>query len=195
MSAFAAAAARTPQTRSLTVAVNISARQFAQPDLPQRVAEILHLTGLAPERLELEITETVAMQDVARTIETLAELKRTGVRLSVDDFGTGFSSMSYLKRFPLDKLKIDQSFVFGLPDDDNDAAITRAVIALGQSLKLKVIAEGVESQEQLALLRDQGCDEYQGYFFSPPLPTREFAELLDQASAADHKPREQTAKR
>ena len=191
----AAAAARTPQTRSLTVAVNISARQFAQPDLPQRVAEILHLTGLAPERLELEITETVAMQDVARTIETLAELKRTGVRLSVDDFGTGFSSMSYLKRFPLDKLKIDQSFVFGLPDDDNDAAITRAVIALGQSLKLKVIAEGVESQEQLALLRDQGCDEYQGYFFSPPLPTREFAELLDQASAADHKPREQTAKR
>jgi len=191
----AAAAAHTPQMRALTVAVNISARQFAQPDLPQRVADILHQTGLAPERLELEITETVAMQDVARTIDTLEELMRIGVKLSVDDFGTGFSSMSYLKRFPLDKLKIDQSFVLGLPDDDNDAAITRAVIALGQSLKLKVIAEGVETPEQLALLRDQGCDEYQGYFFSPPLPTREFAEMLEQAVATDHKPRKQTAER
>ncbi len=178
-----AASAQTPQTRALTVAVNISARQFTQPDLPQRVADILRVTGLAPERLELEITETVAMQDVARTIETLEELKRIGVKLSVDDFGTGFSSLSYLKRFPLDKLKIDQSFVRGLPDDENDAAITRAVIALGRSLKLRVIAEGVETRAQLALLREQGCDEYQGYFFSRPLPTREFAGLLVQAGA------------
>ena len=189
----AAATARTPQTRALTVAVNISARQFAQPELPQRVAEILRLTGLAPERLELEITETVAMQDVARTIETLEELKRIGVKLSVDDFGTGFSSMSYLKRFPLDKLKIDQSFVLGLPDDENDAAITRAVIALGQSLKLKVIAEGVETRAQLALLREQGCDEYQGYFFSRPLPTQQFAGLLNQTDASNHKRRKQSA--
>jgi len=190
----AAAAAHTPQTRALSVAVNISARQFAQPDLPRRVADILRLTGLAPGRLELEITETVAMQDVARTIETLAELKGIGVKLSVDDFGTGFSSLSYLKRFPLDKLKIDQSFVLGLPDDENDAAITRAVIALGQSLKLKVIAEGVETDAQLAALRDQGCDEYQGYLFSRPLPTREFAGLLERTSAVKSRRHRQTAK-
>jgi diguanylate cyclase (GGDEF)-like protein len=190
-----AAAARTTQTRALTVAVNISARQFAQPDLPRRVAEILRLTGLAPERLELEITETVAMQDVERTIETLEELMRIGVKLAVDDFGTGFSSLSYLKRFPLDKLKVDQSFVLGLPEDENDAAITRAVIALGRSLKLKVIAEGVETRAQLAALRDQGCDEYQGYFFSPPLPAREFAELFSRANAENSKPRQQSTVR
>ncbi|MGE5241543.1 MAG: putative bifunctional diguanylate cyclase/phosphodiesterase [Bacteroidota bacterium] len=172
-----AAAADTPETRELTVAVNITARQFTLPNLSRRVAEILRITGLAPARLELEITETVAMQDAARTIETLAELKRLGVRLAVDDFGTGFSSLAYLRRFPLDKLKIDQSFVRGLPDE-NDAAITRAVIALGRSLKLRVIAEGVQTREQLEVLREQGCDAYQGDLFSRPLPTKEFAELL-----------------
>jgi len=172
-----AAAANTPETRALTVAVNITARQFTLPNLARRVADILGTTGLAPSRLELEITETVAMQDAARTIETLAELKRLGVRLAVDDFGTGFSSLSYLRRFPLDKLKIDQSFVRGLPDE-NDAAITRAIIALGRSLKLKVIAEGVQTRGQLEVLRAQGCDAYQGDLFSRPLPTREFAELL-----------------
>ncbi len=177
-----AAAATTPEMRALTVAVNITARQFTLPDLPQRVAEILRQTGLTPARLELEITETVAMQDAARTIEMLAELKRIGVKLAVDDFGTGFSSLSYLKRFPLDKLKIDQSFVRGLPDDENDAAITRAVIALGQSLKLRVIAEGVQTPAQLELLREQGCDAYQGDLFSQPLATREFVELLARVS-------------
>jgi diguanylate cyclase (GGDEF)-like protein len=177
-----AAAATTPQARALTVAVNITARQFALPDLTRRVAGILRATGLAPSRLELEITETVAMQDAARTIETLAELKRLGVRLAVDDFGTGFSSLSYLRRFPLDKLKIDQSFVRGLPGE-NDAAITRAVIALGRSLKLKVVAEGVRTREQLEVLREQGCDAYQGELFSQPLPTREFAALLASAEA------------
>ena len=171
-----AATADTPETRGLTVAVNITARQFTLR-ISRRVAEILRTTGLAPERLELEITETVAMQDAARTIETLAELKRLGVRLAVDDFGTGFSSLSYLRRFPLDKLKIDQSFVRGLPDE-NDAAITRAVIALGRSLKLKVVAEGVQTREQLEVLREQGCDAYQGDLFSRPLPAKEFAELL-----------------
>ncbi|MBI3778930.1 MAG: bifunctional diguanylate cyclase/phosphodiesterase [Gammaproteobacteria bacterium] len=173
-----AAAANTPELRAMTVAVNITARQFTLPDLPRRVAEILKQTGLTPARLELEITETVAMQDVARTVAMLEELKRIGVRLAVDDFGTGFSSLSYLKRFPLDKLKIDQSFVRGLPHDENDAAITRAVIALGQSLKLRVVAEGVQTPEQLELLREQGCDAYQGELFSPPLATREFAELI-----------------
>jgi diguanylate cyclase (GGDEF)-like protein len=177
-----AAAADTPETRDLTVAVNITARQFTLPDLARRVAGILRTTGLAPARLELEITETVAMQDAARTIETLAQLKRLGVRLAVDDFGTGFSSLAYLRRFPLDKLKIDQSFVRGLPDE-NDAAITQAVIALGRSLKLKVVAEGVRTRAQLEVLRAQGCDAYQGDLFSPPLPTREFAGLLAGAGA------------
>lgn len=173
-----AAAMSTPETRVLVISVNISARQFALPDLPQRVAVVLKETGLAPERLELEITEGVAMQDIGRTIAILAELKQLGVKIAVDDFGTGFSSLSYLKRFPLDKLKIDQSFVRGLPADENDAAITRAVIALGQSMKLTVIAEGVETRAQLELLREQGCDEYQGDYFSKPVPTREFTELL-----------------
>ena len=173
-----AASADTPETRALTVSVNISARQFALPDLPQRVAAVLKETGLAPERLEVEVTEGVAMQDIVHTIDVLAELKRLGVKIAVDDFGTGFSSLNYLKRFPLDKLKIDQSFVRGLPADENDAAITRAVIALGQSLKLKVIAEGVETREQLELLRAQGCDGYQGDYFSKPVPTREFAQLI-----------------
>jgi EAL domain-containing protein (putative c-di-GMP-specific phosphodiesterase class I) len=118
------------------------------------------------------------MQDIGRTIAILTELKQLGVKFAVDDFGTGFSSLSYLKRFPLDKLKIDQSFVRGLPADANDAAITRAVIALGQSLKLKVIAEGVETREQLDVLRSQGCDEYQGNFFSKPVQAQEFAKLL-----------------
>jgi len=179
-----AAAADAPETRALTVSVNISARQFALPDLAQRVAAILQEAGLPPERLELEITEGVAMQDIARTIAILTELKQLGVKFAVDDFGTGFSSLSYLKRFPLDKLKIDQSFVRGLPADENDAAITRAVIALGQSLKLKVIAEGVETREQLAVLREQGCDEYQGDYFSKPLPTQEFAKLLARANTS-----------
>ncbi|MCR4301371.1 MAG: bifunctional diguanylate cyclase/phosphodiesterase [Sulfuricaulis sp.] len=178
-----AAAADTPETRGLSVSVNISARQFALPDLAKRVAAVLQDTGLSPTRLELEITEGVAMQDIVRTIGVLTELKKFGVKFAVDDFGTGFSSLSYLKRFPLDKLKIDQSFVRGLPADENDAAITRAVIALGQSLKLKVIAEGVETRKQLDLLREQGCNEYQGDFFSKPVPIQEFDRLLAHASA------------
>ncbi|MDH5487454.1 MAG: EAL domain-containing protein, partial [Gammaproteobacteria bacterium] len=152
--------------------------QFALPDLPKRIAAILKEAGLPPQRLEIEITEGVAMQDIARTTTILTELKQFGVRIAVDDFGTGFSSLSYLKRFPLDKLKIDQSFVRGLPADESDAAITRAVIVLGQSMKLTVIAEGVETHAQLELLREQGCDEYQGDYFSKPVPTREFVELL-----------------
>ncbi|MCK7576719.1 MAG: EAL domain-containing protein [Chromatiales bacterium] len=156
------------------MAVNLSARQFAQPQLPARVAELLRDAGLPPERLELEITENAAMHDVGRAIATLQQLRAIGVKLSVDDFGTGFSSLSYLKRFPIDKLKVDQSFVRNLPHDDNDAAITRAVIALGNSLRLKVIAEGVETAEQLAWLRASGCHEYQGFYYSRPLPPEEF---------------------
>ena len=159
----------------LVLAVNISARQFSQDGLPQRVAEVLAETGLEAECLDLEITETVAMQDVARTTALLHELKEIGVQLSVDDFGTGFSSLNYLKRFSIDRLKIDQSFVRNIPADEEDAAIVRSVITLGHSLHLKVIAEGVESADQLEWLRQAGCDEYQGYLAARPLPTEEFA--------------------
>lgn len=161
--------------KDLLVAVNIAARQFAQDGLPQRVAGVLAETGLPAQCLELEITETMAMQDVARTTALLHELKEIGVQLSVDDFGTGFSSLNYLRRFPIDKLKVDQSFVRHIPEDEQDAAIVRSVITLGHSLQLKVIAEGVESPGQLDWLRQAGCDEYQGYLAAPPLPADEFA--------------------
>jgi diguanylate cyclase (GGDEF)-like protein len=162
----------------LLLAVNLAARQFARERLPQRVASMLRESGLPAPCLELEITETVAMQDVARTTALLHELKEVGVRLSVDDFGTGFSSLNYLKRFPIDKLKIDQSFVRHLPEDKQDAAIVRSVITLGHSLQLRVIAEGVESTAQLEWLRQAGCDEYQGYLAAAPLPAEEFAHFV-----------------
>jgi diguanylate cyclase (GGDEF)-like protein len=163
---------------NLVVAVNISAQQFHQQDLPELVVRILRETGLPADRLELEITESVAMQDAYRTTDTLRQLKEMGVKLSIDDFGTGFSSLSYLKGFPIDKLKVDQSFVRNLVNDESDAAITRAVITLGHSLKLKVIAEGVETQAQLAQLRLDGCDEVQGYLYGEPVPADEFADLF-----------------
>ncbi len=169
-------------TEKMTVAVNISARQFHQQNLPQLVAAVLGETDLPPEYLELEITEGLAMRDVEHTVATLHELKRIGVKLSVDDFGTGFSSLSYLKRFPIDKLKVDRSFVRTLATSDNDAAITHAVITLAHSLRLKVVAEGVETPEQLAFLRREKCDEYQGYLFSPPAPADRFAEILRRGS-------------
>jgi diguanylate cyclase (GGDEF)-like protein len=158
----------------LVGAVNISARQFREPGLPERVRTILQENGVRPGTIELEITEGVAMQDVEQTVATLEALRAAGVRLSLDDFGTGFSSLSYLKRFPVEKLKVDQSFVRHLITDENDAAITRAVITLGHSLGLKVLAEGVETAEQLAHLRAEGCNTYQGYYYSRPLPAEEF---------------------
>jgi len=168
--------------RGLTVAVNVSARQFALETLPQLVAEVLRETGLGPESLEIEITETTAMQDVARTTAVLHELKGLGVRLAVDDFGTGFSSLSYLKRFPIDQLKIDQSFIHHLPEDEDDAAIVRSVITLGHSLGLKVLAEGVESEAQLAWLRGAGCDAYQGHLAAPPLDEAAFRRFARKAA-------------
>lgn len=162
----------------LTVAVNLSARQFASQDLPARVAALLAETGLPAGTLELEITETAAMHDVARTTALMHELKGIGVRLAVDDFGTGFSSLSYLKRFPLDKLKIDQSFVQHLGADAQDAAIVRSVITLGHSLGLKVLAEGVETTLQRDWLREAGCDAYQGHFASPPLEPEAFVDFV-----------------
>lgn len=160
------------------LAVNISAIQLQRGDIVNTVERILSRSGLGGERLELEITESVLMHhpEIASTV--LADLRRLGVRLAVDDFGTGYSSLSYLKRFPIDILKIDRSFVTDIPGDANDTAITRAVIALGKSLQLKVVAEGVESEEQEQFLATEGCDYGQGYLFGRPMSVAEFEALL-----------------
>jgi diguanylate cyclase (GGDEF)-like protein len=160
------------------LAVNISAVQFQRPGLVELVCDVLSETGLEPHALELEITESSAMHDVERTVRVLQELKGLGVAIAIDDFGTGFSSLSYLSRFPLDRLKIDQSFVRGLGQDPNAAAIASAVVTLGHSMGLRVIAEGVETPEQLCALREMGCDEIQGYLFSKPLPHEHFVACL-----------------
>jgi EAL domain-containing protein (putative c-di-GMP-specific phosphodiesterase class I) len=166
------------------MAVNLSARQFRQQGLLDTVARALRDSGLAPAQLELELTESILMQDTEETIATLDHLKKMGVKLSIDDFGTGFSSLSYLKRFDVSKLKIDQSFVRDITVDPDDLAIARAVIALGHSLNLKVIAEGVETKEQLALLQKNDCDEIQGFYFSRPLPADDFLLLLQERQKA-----------
>jgi len=156
--------------RGFTIGANVSGRQFAAGDLAQRVQRVVRDTGLDPGYLELEVTESVAMIDAEQTVDTLAELKRIGVRMAIDDFGTGHSSLAYLKRLPVHRLKIDKSFVRNVTSDRNDAAITRAVIALAKSLGLKVIAEGVETEQQRALLARYGCREIQGFLIARPSP-------------------------
>jgi diguanylate cyclase (GGDEF)-like protein/PAS domain S-box-containing protein len=160
------------------MSVNVSARQFRQNNLLQTIAEVLAATGLEPRYLEIELTESAVMHDAEQFIAMLTSLKRLGVSIAVDDFGTGYSSLSYLKRFPVDRLKVDRSFVKGLPDDSDDAAIVRAIIALGRNLGLRVLAEGVESAEQLAFLRDNDCDELQGYYFGEPMTARDIERRL-----------------
>ena len=162
--------AQNPATENLTLAVNVSARQFRQQDFVSFVLDLIQYTGANPRRLKLELTESMLVKDVEDTIAKMTALKVEGIGFSLDDFGTGYSSLSYLKRLPLDQLKIDQSFVRDLMTDPNDAAIARTVIALGHSLGLNVIAEGVETQEQRSFLADQGCDAYQGYLFGRPMP-------------------------
>ncbi|MBZ0104441.1 MAG: PAS domain S-box protein [Sulfuricella denitrificans] len=161
----------------LRVAVNISGRQFRE-NIPQLVEKALAESGLPPQYLELEITESVAMQHAESTEQTLSALRDMGVRLSIDDFGTGYSSLSYLKRFPINKLKLDQSFVRDIISDPDDAAISMAIIALAHGLKLDVIAEGVETESQLDFLRTHGCDAIQGYYFSRPVPAEQMEQLL-----------------
>lgn len=171
------------QTSSLMpmrVSVNLSARQFKQKNLLETVANVLSKTGLDPKLLILELTETSVMEDVNAAIGTLEDLKAMGIEISIDDFGTGYSSLNYLKRFPIDSLKIDQSFVSQVTEDDHDAAIAKAIIAMAQSLKLKVIAEGVETEEQLTFLRKQGCHGIQGYLYSPPLTAAGIEQLLSE---------------
>ena len=162
----------------MRVAVNLSAYQFRQKDLPAFVASVLEEEGLLASSLELEVTESMVMHNPAEASGILARLHGQGIHISVDDFGTGYSSLSYLKQFRLDTLKIDRSFVRDISSDADDAAIVRSVIALAHSLRLKVIAEGVETDEQLSYLRELGCDEYQGYLRSKPLPAKEFEQLL-----------------
>ena len=136
-----------------------------------------------PGKIVLELTESMMMSDAESSIALLASLKALGPSLSIDDFGTGYSSLAYLKRFPLDELKIDRSFVIGLAKDETDASIVRAIIALAHSLEFRVVAEGVETEEQLAALRRLGCDVFQGYFFSRPLPAEEFEKLALRAGS------------
>jgi diguanylate cyclase (GGDEF)-like protein/PAS domain S-box-containing protein len=167
------------------VSVNVSPRQFRQDDLVRTIGYVLDATGLAPCYLEIELTENMVMHDGEQMIETLHAIKRLGVHISVDDFGTGYSSLRYLKRFPVDRLKIDRSFVQDIAADADDAAIVRTIIALGHNLGLKVVAEGVETEQQIAFLRANGCDELQGYYFSAPLAHDAFAAYLsaDQRSS------------
>jgi EAL domain-containing protein (putative c-di-GMP-specific phosphodiesterase class I) len=164
----------------LRVAVNLSARQFVEEDLVFTVARVIQETGLNPRFLELEITESLLMKDIEAISRTLNELKTTvrGIRVSIDDFGTGYSSLYYLKTFPIEVLKIDRSFVRDITTDPHTAEITATIIRLAHKLSLEVIAEGVETEEQLARLREWGCGLAQGFYLGRPLPAEDFAELV-----------------
>ncbi len=160
------------------VAVNLSTRQFRQKNLIEVISQAMSETGIGPQHIEIEITESLLMERADEAVVKLKELSGMGIRISIDDFGTGYSSLSYLKRFPIDKLKIDQSFVRDVDTDPDDAAIVIAIIAMAHSLNVKVVAEGVETAEQLAFLQRHGCDECQGYYFSRPLPALDVARQL-----------------
>lgn len=166
------------RTRHLTLAVNVSAHQFNQSDFVSKVEKILHAYRLDASRLKLELTESVVLMDVANVISKMHSLKALRVKLSMDDFGTGYSSLSYLKQLPLDQLKIDQSFVRDMTIDSNDAVMVQTIIDLAKNFRVNVIAEGVETEEQLSLLKHQGCLTYQGYLFSKPVPIDQFEALL-----------------
>jgi diguanylate cyclase len=161
-----------------TMAVNVSAKEFRNQNFVGELFEVLSETGLDPTSLELELTESVLMKHSESAASTLHTLREKGVQVAVDDFGTGYSSLSYLRKFPVDALKIDQSFVGEITAGGDDASIVSAVISMARSLKLRVIAEGVETLEQLSFLKAQECDEAQGYYFSRPVVAQQFAELL-----------------
>jgi EAL domain-containing protein (putative c-di-GMP-specific phosphodiesterase class I) len=167
----------------ITMAVNLSAVQFRHVELPQLITSILADAALAPQLLELELTESVAMTHPQGAIAVMDDLHQRGVRMSIDDFGTGYSSLSYLKRFQVYKLKIDQSFVRDITEDPDDKAIVGAIISMASSLGLKTIAEGVETEGQLEFLRSRGCDEVQGYYLSRPLPAAAFANYVQNQAA------------
>lgn len=164
--------------RKLRISVNLSARQFQQYDLIQKIEIILLLSDLKPSSLELEITESLGMKNAEQSIKTLNELKVKGIKISIDDFGTGYSSLSYLRKFPIHNLKIDQSFVRDIGEDPDSETIASLIISMAHTLKLKVIAEGVETEKQLSFLKGQKCDMFQGYIFSKPVPAEMFEKLL-----------------
>ena len=168
----------------MRMAVNLSARQLLQTDLVKEIARVLQRTGCEPGCLEFEITESMVMQNPARAVDLIRELKGLGIAISIDDFGTGYSSLAYLKRFPIDSLKIDRSFIHDLPRDPGNMAITQAVIGMAHSLKLTVIAEGVETREQLEFLRGHDCDQMQGFYFSKPVPAAQVAEMIAPGAKA-----------
>ena len=173
---------------ALRVAVNLSARQFSQPDLPAQIAASLKASGLPAKNLELELTESLVMQDVEMSTRTLAELKAMGITLAVDDFGTGYSSLAYLKRFPIDIIKIDKSFVGEINTNPGDAAICSSIIAMAHSLRLKVVAEGVENEGQLGFLIQQHCDTAQGYLFGKPVDAGDASEIVRRGRTLDALP-------
>ena len=169
----------------LRVAVNLSARQFRQADLTERIAAILRETGLEAAALEVEVTESMVMHNPQGAAVVLESLKEMGVAVAIDDFGTGYSSLSYLKRFPIDYIKIDQSFIRGIPRDAEDMGITSAIIAMAKTLGVRLIAEGVDNVEQLAFLKREGCHEGQGFLISSPIPANAMARFLDSFVETD----------
>ena len=171
---------KSPSTSHLVLAVNVSAKQFSQPDFVKKVVLALYRYNIPPTLLKLELTEGMLVQDVDETIQTMEELCKMGVRFSLDDFGTGYSSLQYLKRLPLDQIKIDQSFVRDIVHDVHDKSIVRTIIAMANNMELNVIAEGVETEEQQQVLKNKGCTNFQGYYFGRPVPIDKFeAALMD----------------
>lgn len=172
----------------IRVAVNLSPVQFRSGNLAQQVIAALDASGLSPNRLELEITESVLLQDNDATLTTLHQLRSMGIRIALDDFGTGYSSLSYLRRFPFDKIKVDQLFVRDLPDEGDAAVIVESIVRLGASLRMTTTAEGVETEEQLVRLRAAGCTQAQGFFFAKPKPAQELSYSLKRCPALERRP-------
>ena len=173
---------RSPMTAELQIAVNVSAKQFHQASFVDEVRSLVTEFGFPPSRLKLELTESLLLDNVGDSIQHMQALRALGIQFSMDDFGTGYSSLTYIKRLPIDQLKIDQSFVRDLPADRDDEVIVQAIIAMAHSLRLEVIAEGVETEEQRAFLEAQGCYAFQGYLFGRPMPIEQLQVLLEKSA-------------
>jgi EAL domain-containing protein (putative c-di-GMP-specific phosphodiesterase class I) len=177
----------------VTVAVNLSAVEFKQRDLVREISAVLASTGLAAHYLEIELTESVLMDRDSHVLETLNALSGMGVGLTIDDFGTGYSSLGYLKRYPIDKLKIDRCFVSEVTGEGHDLAITTAIIQMARSLRLETVAEGVETQAQMDALRDMGCDQFQGFLISHPLPAQDIRVFIAPPVVIGLSPQDRTS--